>query len=63
MKKRDLEKMLTEHGWWFLRAGANHVIWTNGTMVEPIRRHRELPERTAQGTLRKAQKNPGLRKP
>jgi hypothetical protein len=62
MKKRELERLLTELGWWFLRSGANHDIWTNGTMIEPIGRHRELPERTAQSTLRKARAHPGTKK-
>lgn len=30
MKKRDLEKALTDLGWWLKRQGGGHEIWTNG---------------------------------
>jgi mRNA interferase HicA len=59
MKKRDLEKKLSDLGWYFLRAGSDHDIWTNGKDIEPVGRHREIPEGTARKILRTATRNPG----
>ena len=61
MKKKTLEKKLTELGWWYLRAGSNHDIWTNVKEIEPIGRHREINEFTAKGSLARAARNPGLK--
>ena len=58
MKKRDLEKRLSKFGWWFLRQGSNHEIWTNGNVSEPIPRHNEVNENLAKKILRKAEANP-----
>ena len=54
MKRRDLEKTLRALGWWLLRHGGNHDIWTDGDAEEAIPRHRELNERLAQTILRRA---------
>lgn len=53
MKRRDLEKKLKEAGWYLLRNGADHDIWTNGKNIEPIPRHKEINERLAKTILRK----------
>lgn len=53
MKRRDLEKKLKEAGWYLLRNGADHDIWTNGKDIEPIPRHKEINERLAKAILRK----------
>jgi hypothetical protein len=34
MKKRDLERQLKAYGWWFLREGGSHEIWTNGRTIK-----------------------------
>lgn len=47
MKRKDLIKKLAENGWYYLRDGGNHDIWTNGKNTEPIPRHREIPETLA----------------
>lgn len=57
MKIRDLKKKLKEHGWFFLREGGNHEIWTNGVEQQPIPRHREINEMTANAIIKKAQRN------
>ncbi len=44
MKHRDFIKMLQNNGWYFLRDGGNHDIYTDGVNKEPIPRHRELKE-------------------
>lgn len=57
MKKRDLEKKLKKYGWWLLREGANHEIWTNGKIQEPVPRHREINEMLAKKIIKKAEAN------
>ena len=42
MKHRDLIKLFEKNGWYFLREGANHDIYTDGKKIEPIPRHREI---------------------
>jgi len=37
-KTSDLKKIAKENGWWHLREGGNHEIWTNGTLTEQIKR-------------------------
>lgn len=59
MKRRELEKKLTKSGWWFLREGGNHSVWTNGSMTEAIPRHSEINERLARKIAKRAKKNPG----
>lgn len=54
MKKRDLETELKRPGWYFLREGGNHEVWTNGRETEPIPRHREIDERLAGKIIRRA---------
>ena len=58
MKKRDLEKTLKALGWWFLREGGNHEVWTNGTDTEPVPRHKEINEMTAKAIIRRVGKLP-----
>ena len=62
MKKRDLELSLKSLGWWLLREGGNHEIWTNGKETEPVPRHREVSDTLAQKILRKAEAFPGHRR-
>lgn len=45
MKHKALVKLLEQNGWWVLRHGANHDIYTNGTRKEAIPRHTEVKER------------------
>ena len=56
MKRRDLEQKMKEAGWWYLRSGADHDIWTNGTDIMPIPRHREINERLARSILKEIEK-------
>ena len=59
MKKALLDKQLRRLGWWILRQGAAHEIWTNGTEQEAVPRHREIHEYLAQKILRTARTFPG----
>ena len=53
MKQKDLIKRLEQNGWWKLREGANHIIYTNGKECETIPRHRELNELLAQAIIKR----------
>lgn len=54
MKSRDLKKKLKLLGWWKLREGSRHEVWTNGNIQEQIPRHREIDEILAKKILRTA---------
>lgn len=58
MKKRELERKLAEYGWYFLREGGNHEMWTNGEHKVAVPRHKEIVEHTARAIIRKATLNP-----
>ena len=53
MKRRDLIRLLEKNGWYLLRSGANHDIYTNGEKSEPIPRHSELKELLAKSIIRR----------
>ena len=53
MKKRDLEKLLIKNGWYFLRAGGNHDVYTNGKDTELIPRHKEVNENSAKAIIKR----------
>lgn len=53
MKRRDLEKLLKNNGWYFLRAGSNHDVFTNGVDTEPIPRHKEVNETLAKAIIKR----------
>jgi len=56
MKRKLLEAELKRLGWWLLRHGGNHDIWTDGNRQEPIPRHSEINEKLARSILNKAKK-------
>lgn len=47
MKRRELEKRLTELEWWFKSHGGSHDHWTNGKVFESVPRHNEINENLA----------------
>ena len=53
MKRRDLVKLLKANGWWLLRNGTNHDIYTNGKVSETIPRHSEIKEQLALAIIRR----------
>ncbi|WP_130850788.1 type II toxin-antitoxin system HicA family toxin [Intestinimonas timonensis] len=53
MKRRDLIKLLKANGWWLLRNGTNHDIYTNGKVSETIPRHSEIKEQLALAIIRR----------
>ncbi|MBU4316799.1 MAG: type II toxin-antitoxin system HicA family toxin [Proteobacteria bacterium] len=56
MKRNELENELKKLGWWFVRHGGNHDIWTKGERQEPIPRHKDINERIARSILSKAKR-------
>ncbi len=53
MKRRDLIKLFEKNGWYFLRDGGRHDIYTNGQKSEPIPHHKEINETLAKALIRK----------
>lgn len=54
MKRKDLERKLTKAGWYLLRHGGKHDVWTNGTATTTIPRGKEIKEGTAKQILKTA---------
>ncbi|MHC4471217.1 MAG: type II toxin-antitoxin system HicA family toxin [Planctomycetota bacterium] len=54
MRRRELERELSKLGWWLLRHGRRHDVWTDGEAEEYVPRHREVNERLARSILRRA---------
>lgn len=44
MRRRELERRLRGLGWWLLRHGGRHDIWTNGKTEVAVPRHSEINE-------------------
>ncbi|MBS3975205.1 MAG: type II toxin-antitoxin system HicA family toxin [Syntrophomonadaceae bacterium] len=53
MKRRELIRLLEKNGWWLLRNGARHDIYTNGKKNEPIPRHQEIDEMLAKAIIKR----------
>ncbi len=53
MKRRILIKMLERKGWYLLRNGSNHDIYTDGEHKEAIPRHPDINERLAKHIIKK----------
>ncbi len=53
MKRKDLVKLLEKNGWWKLREGGGHTVYTDGKETEPIPRHSEINEITAKSIIKR----------
>jgi predicted RNA binding protein YcfA (HicA-like mRNA interferase family) len=42
VKRRDLVRYLEKSGFYLLREGANHLIYTHGKKVIPVKRHKQF---------------------
>jgi predicted RNA binding protein YcfA (HicA-like mRNA interferase family) len=58
VKRRDLSRYLTENGFYLLREGANHSIYTNGPQTIPVKRHKTLDRLTANEICKQASLSP-----
>jgi mRNA interferase HicA len=47
VKRRDLIKYFEENGFYLLREGSNHSIYTNNDKTIPIKRHTTIDRITA----------------
>jgi mRNA interferase HicA len=54
VKRRDLVRYLESNGFYQLREGANHSIYTNGKKVIPVKRHRQFDRVTANEICKQA---------
>jgi predicted RNA binding protein YcfA (HicA-like mRNA interferase family) len=54
VKRRDLIKYFEENGFYLLREGGKHSIYTNGTKTIPLKRHRTLDRITANELCKQA---------
>ncbi|MBT9147793.1 MAG: hypothetical protein DDT32_01558 [Syntrophomonadaceae bacterium] len=54
VKRRELIKYLEENGFYLLREGGKHSIYTNGVKTIPIKRHRTLDRITANELCKQA---------
>lgn len=53
MKRTELIKLLESNGWRFIRNGGNHDIYGKGKRIEPIERHKEIPEQLARAIIKR----------
>lgn len=54
VKRRDLIRHFESHGFYLLREGAKHSIYTNGRKVIPVKRHRTLDRITSNELCKQA---------
>jgi predicted RNA binding protein YcfA (HicA-like mRNA interferase family) len=54
VKRRDLIKFFELHGFYLLRQGGNHSIYTDGDKVLPIKRHKIFDRITANALCKQA---------
>ena len=45
--------MLKQNGWYLLRNGGNHDIYTDGKKIEAIPRHTEVKENLAKAIIKR----------
>ena len=54
VKRRDLVRYLETNGFYLLREGAKHSIYTNNTKTIPVKRHRTIDRITANELCKQA---------
>ncbi|QYX33127.1 type II toxin-antitoxin system HicA family toxin [Sphaerospermopsis torques-reginae] len=54
VKRKDLIKYLEENGYYLLREGGNHSIYTNDIKTIPVKRHRTIDRITANAICKQA---------
>ena len=52
MKRRELEKLLKQNGWYQIEDN-KHAKWTDGKNVEMIPKHKEINERLARAIIKR----------
>ena len=54
VKRRDLVRYLEQNGFYLLREGASHSIYTNNTKAIPVKRHKQFDRITANEICKQA---------
>ncbi len=54
VKRRDLIRHLEQHGFYLLREGGKHSIYTNGARTVPVKRQRVIHRITANEICKQA---------
>ncbi|MCC6143156.1 MAG: type II toxin-antitoxin system HicA family toxin [Candidatus Hydrogenedentes bacterium] len=54
VSRRDLVRYLEQHGFYLLREGGNHSIYSDGRHTIPVKRHREFDRITANAICKQA---------
>jgi mRNA interferase HicA len=54
VKRRDLVRYFESHGFYLLREGGNHSIYSDGIKAIPIKRHRQFDLITANELCKQA---------
>jgi predicted RNA binding protein YcfA (HicA-like mRNA interferase family) len=54
VKRKELVKYLEANGFYLVREGSRHSIYTNGAKMIPIKRHRSLDRITANELCKQA---------
>jgi len=54
VKRRELVKYLENNGFYLLREGGKHSIYTNGERTIPVKRHRTIDRITANELCKQA---------
>jgi predicted RNA binding protein YcfA (HicA-like mRNA interferase family) len=54
VKRRDLIRYLEKNGFFLLREGAKHAIYTNDKKVIPVKRHKQFDRITANEICKQA---------
>lgn len=52
-KRTDLIKLLEKNGWYKVREGGNHTVYTNGKEIEAVPRHKEIAEFLAKAIIKR----------
>ena len=58
VKRRNLIRYLEKNGFYLLREGGRHSIYTNDKKVIPVKRHKELDRITANELCKQAGLDP-----
>ena len=58
VKRRDLIRYLEKNGFYLLREGGNHSIYSNNTKTIPVKRHKIFDRITANQICKQAGLNP-----
>ena len=53
MKQKDLINLFKRNGWWLVRQGSNHMVFTNGSETETVPRHKEVNELLAKAIIKR----------